>query len=113
MIHKTTNNEWLKVDILVHWEEQKVSVYVGGKAMPVSAPMAQAFFVDRTSVATSANAIGIYSLTPGGTCHIKNLQVCDTACSGKADTIVQVMGALNLASSAAMATSAALAYLLF
>lgn len=47
MIYKTVNNEWVKVDILIHWEEQNVSVYVGNKPMPEETPAAQPFFVER------------------------------------------------------------------
>ena len=98
MIYKTYNNVWMKVDILIHWDEQNVSVYVdsekmdprGSKAMPEGAPQAQPFFVHRKSVAESTNAIGIYNLTPGGICHIRKLQVCEEFCADKDAGIIQL-----------------------
>lgn len=43
MIHETANDVWYKVDMLINWDEQLVSIYVDGEAKNPAQP----FFVTR------------------------------------------------------------------
>jgi hypothetical protein len=64
--------KWYTFDLIIDWEEQRVSIYIDGEAYS-----AQPFFLLRTLTADNANALAIYGLSPGSTSKFRNMQVCE------------------------------------
>ena len=76
MIHKFEQDKWIKIDMLIDWDAQTVSIYAddeGVRAVP--------FFTKRGEKMDSMNAVAIYGLTPEGISRFRNLQVCTDLCS--------------------------------
>ena len=68
MVRETVGDTWYSVDLIIDWGEQLVSIYINQSPYTV-----QPFFVMRATEVDSANALGLYSLSPGGTSMFRNL----------------------------------------
>ena len=71
MVKKFVAGTWYKVDLLIDWENQAVTVYVNNTQLA-----SDKFFTNSKTNITSANAIVLYNLTPGGHCRVKKMMVC-------------------------------------
>lgn len=65
MVNSFVGKTWYKVDLILDWDQQVVTVYVNG-TMLASDP----FFTNKVTTIATANAIVIYNLTPNSTCKI-------------------------------------------
>jgi hypothetical protein len=68
MVNKFTNGTWYKVDLLIDWDNQAVTIYVNNTLLA-----SDKFFTNSKTTINSANAIVLYNLTPGGRCRVKHL----------------------------------------
>ena len=66
MVNYFTNGIWYKVDLIIDWENQAVTIYVNNTQLA-----SDMFFTNSKTTINSANAIVLYNLTPGGHCSIK------------------------------------------
>ena len=71
MVNKFTNGTWYKIDLLIDWPNQAVTVYVNETLLA-----SDLFFTNTKTSINTANAIVLYNLTPAGHCRIKQLKVC-------------------------------------
>ena len=78
MVNKFKNATWYKVDLIIDWNSQAVTVYVDNKQLA-----SDKFFTNAKTSIKSANSLVLYNLTPGGTCRIKSLMVCPERCDSK------------------------------
>lgn len=83
MVNKFVNGTWYKIDLLIDWDNQAVTVYVNDTQLA-----SDKFFTNSKTVINSTNTIILYNLTPGGTCRVKNLKVCPERCACKIVIIV-------------------------
>lgn len=81
MVNKFTNETWYKVDLLIDWDSQSVTIYVNNTLLA-----SDRFFTNSKTTISSANAIVLYNLTPGGHCRVKNIKVCKERCDCKFST---------------------------
>ena len=68
MVNKFTNGAWYKVDLIMDWGNQAVTVYVNETQLA-----SDIFFTQNKQTIASANALVIYNLSPGGRCSYKQL----------------------------------------
>ena len=68
MISKSVKDFWYEVDLIIDWEEGQVSIFL--QQDPGSA---QPFFVMRATEVKSANALGLYGLSPEGVSKFRNV----------------------------------------
>ena len=78
MVKKFTNGTWYKVDLLLDWQNQAVTVYVNNTQLA-----SDKFFTNSKTTIKSANAIVLYNLTPGGRCRVRKLMACQDRCDSK------------------------------
>lgn len=78
MVNKFVDKQWYKVDLLINWDNQDVTIYVNETMLA-----SDKFFTNSKTTIRSANALILYNLTPGGRCSIRALQACDRFCGGK------------------------------
>jgi hypothetical protein len=71
MVNKFKNGTWYKVDLLLDWTSQAVTVFVDGQQLA-----SDKFFTNGKTKIKSANSLVLYNLTPGGRCRVKSLMVC-------------------------------------
>lgn len=111
MILKTEANRWYSIDLIINWDLQWVTMYVDQEAQS-----AQPFFIMRNTHAKDANALSIYTLTPGATSLFRNIMVCDVACNliGTDESLlVDAFGAVTNSAAAVTAAISALVFSLF
>jgi hypothetical protein len=75
MVNKFTKGTWYKVDLILNWDEQTVTVYIDENQLA-----SDIFFTNSKTNVPSANAIMLYNLTPGGGCRVKQLRACQERC---------------------------------
>ena len=75
MVNPFTNGTWYKVDLIIDWNAQAVTVYVNDTQLA-----SDSFFTNSKTTIATANAIVLYNLTPGGHCWIKQLMACADRC---------------------------------
>ena len=78
MVNKFKNATWYKVDLIIDWNTQAVTVYVDNKQLA-----SDKFFTNGKTTIKSANSLVLYNLTPGGRCRIKSLMACPDRCDSK------------------------------
>jgi hypothetical protein len=78
MVKKFVAGTWYKVDLLMDWEGQTVTVYVNNTQLA-----SDKFFTNSKTTIASANAIVLYNLTPGGRCRVKKMMVCQERCDSQ------------------------------
>jgi len=78
MVNKFTNNTWYKVDLLIDWPNQAVTVYVNNTQLA-----SDVFFTNSKTTIKTANTLILYNLAPGGQCRVKDLRVCENRCDCK------------------------------
>jgi hypothetical protein len=78
MVNKFKNGTWYKVDLLIDWNSQAVTVYVDNQLLA-----SDKFFTNSKTKVRSANSLVLYNLTPGGRCRVKSLMVCAERCDSK------------------------------
>ena len=78
MVNKFKNGTWYKVDLLVDWPNQAVTVYVNNTLLD-----SDKFFTNSKTTIKTANALVLYNLTPGGSCRVKQLMACENRCDSK------------------------------
>jgi hypothetical protein len=61
MVHKFEPNNWYKIDLLIHWDIQHVSIYVNDEPKAI-----QPFYNNSKDNVETTNAIALYGLSPGG-----------------------------------------------
>lgn len=71
MVNNFTSGQWYKVDLLLDWTNNAVTVYVNETQLA-----SDIFFTKSTINVNSTNAIVLYNLTPDSQCRVKKLQVC-------------------------------------
>lgn len=76
MIMPYVANEWYTFDLIINWDEQCVSIYINGDGKS-----RQPFFLLRTLTFENANALSLYNLSPGSSCKVRNMQLCEILCS--------------------------------
>lgn len=77
MVNKFKNGTWYKVDLIIDWSSQAVTVYVNNTQLA-----SDKFFTNSKTKILSANSIVLYNLTPGGSCRVKSLKMCEERCDG-------------------------------
>lgn len=70
---------WYAIDLLLNWQEQRVSIYMNGEEFKSAS-----FFTQRQEKLQSANAISIYGLSPGSISKFRNIRVCNQVCAPEA-----------------------------
>lgn len=75
MIMKFEEKTWYSVDLILNYDDQRVSIYVNDKPYKSAS-----FFTQRKEKLDSGNAISIYGLSPGGVSQFRNVKVCETLC---------------------------------
>ena len=75
MIEMYEGGKWYSVDLLMNWDDQRVSIYINDKAYK-----SENFFTQRSTKLESANAISLYGLSPGSLSEFRNLRVCNEVC---------------------------------
>ena len=75
MIQKYTTGQWYTVDLWLDWDEQRVSIYINDTPLK-----SETFFTQHDDIIESANALSIYSLSPGSVSYFKNIRVCNDIC---------------------------------
>ncbi len=78
MVNKFKNGTWYKVDLLIDWNTQAVTIYVDNKQLA-----SDKFFTNGKTKIKTANSLVLYNLTPGGRCRVKSLMVCPDRCDSK------------------------------
>ena len=78
MVNPFTNGTWYKVDLLMDWNNQAMTVYVNNTQLA-----SDTFFTNSKTTINTANAVVLYNLTPGGHCSIRNMKVCSSLCDCK------------------------------
>lgn len=78
MVNKFKNGTWYKVDLLIDWNTQSVTIYIDNKQLA-----SDKFFTNSKTTIKTANSIVLYNLTPGGKCRVKSLMVCPDRCDSK------------------------------
>ena len=78
MVNKFKNATWYKVDLIIDWKTQAVTVYVDNKQLA-----SDKFFTNGKTNIKSANSLVLYNLTPGGRCRVKSLMACPERCDSK------------------------------
>ncbi len=68
MVNKFTNETWYKIDLLINWDNQDVTIYVNETQLA-----SDKFFTNQKTTIKTANALVLYNLTPGGRCRVKEL----------------------------------------
>jgi len=75
MLARFEANKWFKIDLIIDWNEQRVSVYIDDKGKK-----SEAFFTQRKTKLESANALSIYGLSPGSVSLFRDIRVCEKIC---------------------------------
>ena len=78
MVNKFKNGTWYKVDLLIDWNSQAVTVYVDNNQLA-----SDKFFTNAKTTIKSVNSLVLYNLTPGGRCRVRSLMVCPERCDSK------------------------------
>jgi len=66
MVHKFETNNWYKIDLLIHWDIQHVSIYVNDEKNELVSTAIQPFYNNSKDNVETTNAIALYGLSPGG-----------------------------------------------
>lgn len=75
MVMRFKEAEWYKIDLLINWEAQNVSIYVNDEAKASAL-----FFHNQKQPLEKANTLAIYGLSPDGKSKFRDLQVCNDIC---------------------------------
>lgn len=75
MLQRYEADKWFRIDLLLDWDEQRVTIYVDEQPLK-SAP----FFTQRKDKLTSGNAVSIYGLTPGSISQFRDIKMCMHVC---------------------------------
>lgn len=75
MLMPYSSDEWYSVDLILDYDEQRVSIYVNQEPLKSAA-----FFTQRKEKLDSGNAVSIYGLTPNSKNYFRNIQMCETIC---------------------------------
>ena len=70
----------------------------------------EVFFTDREKKLESANALSIYSLSPGGQSYFKNIRVCNDICSAEASKNLHTLSGASLGYSLSVVASMSALY---
>ena len=76
MLQKYEGAKEYAVDLLMDWDEQRVSIYINEKEIKSAS-----FFTQRKDKLESANALSLYGLSPGSISKFKDVRVCQNICS--------------------------------
>lgn len=79
MLTKYDAGAWYVVDLLMDWNEQRVSIYINGDEYKSTT-----FFTQSKDKLKSANAVSIYGLSPGSISKFKDIRICNEVCSAEA-----------------------------
>ena len=64
-----------KVDLLIDWKDQRVTVYVNQTQQG-----SNIFFTKADKNVDAANALALYNLSPNGHCVVENMKMCEELC---------------------------------
>jgi len=78
MLMQYSADEWYRVDLLLDYDEQRVSIFVNELPLESSS-----FFTKRKDKLASGNALSIYGLTPDGVSSFKNIKMCNEICPSR------------------------------
>ena len=59
MLRKYSAEEWYTIDLILDFDDQRVSIYINDEAQKSAS-----FFTQRKTKLSSGNAVAIYGLTP-------------------------------------------------
>ena len=76
MLQKYEGSKEYVVDLLMDWDDQRVSIYINDEAIKSAS-----FFTQRKDKLEFANALSIYGLSPGSVSKFKDVRVCNDICS--------------------------------
>lgn len=79
MLQTFTENEWYSIDLIMDYDDQRVSIYVNDKPLKSAS-----FFTQSKDKLASGNAVSIYGLTPDSNSQFRNVMVCETLCGEQA-----------------------------
>lgn len=77
MLMKYEGEKWYSVDLLVDFDEQRVSIHVNGESLK-----SETFFTQRKDKLTGGNALSIYGLSTDSSSQFRNIKVCNDICDG-------------------------------
>ena len=80
MLQKYDEDTWYTIDLILDYDEQRVSIYVDEK--PIKSAE---FFTQRKTKLDSGNAVSIYGLSPEGSSSFRNIQMCEKICPDFSD----------------------------
>lgn len=106
---------WYDIDLILDWEESKVSIYVNGE--PKKDATAN-FFINEKKTKNNgpkkltANAVSIYGLSPGGVSQFSNIKMCTEICEEKKDKKLIFLGGIARYALGSLALGGALALVL-
>lgn len=103
MLMKYEAGVWYAVDLLMDWNEQRVSIYINGDEYKSTT-----FFTQSKDKLTSANAVSIYGLSPGSISKFKDIRICNEVCSAEAAQDLKDLSGAFLGYGYALATLSAL-----
>lgn len=75
MLARYEASKWYAVDLVIDWDDQRVSIYVNGAGLK-----SESFFTQRKDKLESANALSIYGLSPNSISKFKDIRVCEEIC---------------------------------
>lgn len=110
MVTKFEEKTWYNIDLILNWEESKVSIYVNGEAKTTAN-----FFINekknknQEKGTLKANAISIYGLSPGGTSQFSNIKMCNEICDEKKENNLKYLGGVARYALSSLALGSALA----
>ena len=97
-----------KIDLILDWVEQRVSIYINDEALK-----SESFFTQRKEKLESANALSIYGLSPGSQSKFSNIRVCNEICAAEVDKNFTTLSGATLGYSSAVSLFAGLSVLYF
>lgn len=75
MLQLYEGDEWYNIDLILDYDEQRVSIYVNQEPLKSAS-----FFTQRKDKLDSGNAVSIYGLSPSGSSKFRNIQMCENVC---------------------------------
>lgn len=114
MVDKFKKNTWYKIDLILNWKNNKVSIYVNGVGKSAATT---GFFIDEKKktaktekkVMLKANAISIYGLSPDGDSKFSGIRMCNDICDGENSSNLKDLGGVAIYAISALTSVSALA----
>ena len=75
-------NTWYKIDILMDWDSEHAAFFIDGEYMANTLFFSQERDKQKKCDKSFANALMLYTLTPGETSAFKDIRMCNELCPG-------------------------------